>query len=158
MDAGIVALLVSVGGAVFIPAATAAGKLLSQAIQVQTLKIGNAHWDEINAATSIAVAASEQMAKAGQISLSARKDNAMKVARGILDAKKVKLDDTLLSPLIEAKVGDASGVATQTQSTTTSTVVPTAAGSKSTQTTASSTTTSPASTPVSPTIDENFRG
>lgn len=104
MSEGILALLIALGGAIFTPIAIAIGKFASQAIQLQTLKLGNTKWEEINLIAKIAVTSSEQLAASKQIEPNDKKEYAMKLAKEILKDKKIKVDDVLLSPLIEAQV------------------------------------------------------
>jgi hypothetical protein len=100
MDSGLLALLVTLGGAALTAPAYAIGKILSQQIQLQASKLGNSKWEAINDITKTAVLSAEQQISDNR----AKKAYAMQLARKLLDAKKIKLDDTLLSPLIEAQI------------------------------------------------------
>lgn len=104
MEAGVIALLVGLGSAALTPVAVATGKFVSQAISLQTLKLGNGNFEATKEAVSTAVYAAEQMAKSGQIPRDERKKRAMKIAEGLLKTKKVKYDEDTLSSVIEATI------------------------------------------------------
>ena len=105
MDAGILALILGFGGGVLTPVGIAIGKYVSQAITMQTLKLGNAKSDQTKKDVEIAVAAAGQMAKAGQITRDQRKDTAMGIARKLTMTHKTGADDEQLNVLVEATVG-----------------------------------------------------
>lgn len=105
MDAGIVALLLGVGTAVLTPVGVAVGKFFSQAIQLQTLKLGNQKTGEIETIVKLAVSSAQQMKNSGQIS--DKKTFALGLANKILEQKKIKgVDNEVLSAIIEASVWD----------------------------------------------------
>lgn len=105
MEAGVIALLVALGGAILTPVATSVGKFVSLGIQLQTIKLANSHKDLIVASVTTGVLAAEQLAKSNQIAPEQRKDKAEEIANGLLKMGKIKIDtNDLISPIIEAQV------------------------------------------------------
>lgn len=153
MDSGILALILALGGAALTPVAIAIGKFTSQAIQLQTLKLGNSNFEQIKLIVCAAVSNSQQMASSGQLSSNSgidKKANAMAVAKKMLEKRKIKVDEDILSQLIEAQVWDAvtvTPVVPDMPTTTTVTTMPT-----DTAPTTTTTTTTP-STPDAPPQD-----
>jgi hypothetical protein len=132
MDAGILALLLTVGGAVLTPIGIAIGKFVSQAIQLQTLKLGNSQWKEIDLITKVAVSSAEQMSNSGQIT--DRKEYATQLSKKMLVGKKIKVDEDILSSLIEAQVWDTmKSPAAQGETTIQSESIPQTTGEVSTK-------------------------
>jgi hypothetical protein len=154
MDGAILTLLIGIGGAIFTPVAVAAGKLLSQAVQIQTLKLGNSRWDEVIKIVDASVSSSQQLGKSGQMPLEDKKENATKTAKKLLAGRKIKVEDDILAALIEARVWDnINSPAAQVNSTpvtTTSTSVTSNSSGTSSTTTGTSVT---ADTPVVPPQD-----
>jgi hypothetical protein len=152
MDGGLLALLIGLGGAALTPVAIAIGKFVSQAVQLQTLKLGNSNFKEIQLIVTTAVSSSQQLALSGQLGGGTgfdKKANAIKVAKKLLEKRKIKVDDDILSELIEAQVWDAINAPVTTPvmpTTTTVTTTPTTTTTPATPTTPATTTTTPATT------------
>jgi hypothetical protein len=110
MSPELIALLVAVATALFVPAAGAVGKLLAGAVSQQSLKLASSKWEQIDIIINSSVMYSQQQYK---MSLTAdRKVTAMEFAkvqlkkRGLLNL----ISDDILDPLIEAKVCEIKGV------------------------------------------------
>jgi len=98
-------LLYQVGLALLVPLGiivTAWGKLIQQKIQLRALEIKGSRWDEIQIIMQTAVMSTEKQFKLG--SSSNKKNHALAVAKRLLQKSKIKLDDDVLSELIEAQV------------------------------------------------------
>jgi hypothetical protein len=152
MEAGVLALILALGGAALTPVAIAIGKFTSQAIQLQTLKLGNSNFEQIKLIVSTAVSSSQQLANSGQLNGNSgmdKKANATAVAKRLLEKRKIKVDDDILSQLIEAQVWDAinaSPAMSDMPTTTTVTTTPSTTTTLATPTTPETTTTTPTTT------------
>jgi len=100
-------LLYQVGLALLVPLGiivTAWGKLIQQKIQLRALQIKGDRWGETQTIVQTAIMSAEKQLKLG--SGSNKKDHAMKVAKKLLKNHKIKLEDDILSEMIEAQVWD----------------------------------------------------
>lgn len=110
MDPSVIALLVQIGTALFVPIAGALGlawsAVAAQKIKMNSMKIKNDAWETTKEIADTAILATEKQHKNGVVKKEDKKSYAMKVARRLLDSKKIKVDDDILSELIEAHIDE----------------------------------------------------
>jgi hypothetical protein len=110
MDPSVIALLVQIGTALFVPIAGALGlawsAVAAQKIKLNNLKIKGEKWETTKEIVDTAILATEKQAKSGVVKKEDKKAYAMQVANRLLDSKKIKVDDDILSELIEAHIDE----------------------------------------------------
>jgi len=104
MDVSMWTLIQQIGMVFLVPIAGALGVLIVQKIKLAGMQVKDGIWESIKLIVKTAVFASEQKFKAGMITN--RKENAMRMSKKFLADKKIKIDEDLLSELIEAEVGE----------------------------------------------------
>ena len=104
MDTSVIALLVQIGTALFIPIAGALGLVMVQKIKLNALNIKGKTWDTTKLIINTAIMATEKQSKTGVVKKEDRKAYAMGVAARMLTSKGIKLDEDILSEMIEAQV------------------------------------------------------
>ena len=85
-----------------VPIAGALGTWLVQKIKLQSLNIKGDKWEKIKLISKVSVQSSEQQFKANKIS--DKKAHAIATAKRLLNDNGIKIDDDLLSELIESEV------------------------------------------------------
>lgn len=95
-------LIVAIGMGSLVPIFTALGKLTVQKIQLQALNIKGDQWEKTKLIVNAAIMSSEQQYKAGMIK--DRKQHAIAVSQKMLSQRKLKIDDDILSEMIESQV------------------------------------------------------
>jgi hypothetical protein len=110
MDPTVLALLVQIGTALFVPIAGALGlawsAVAAQKIKMNAMKIKSDTWDTTKMIVNTAILSTEKQAKSGVVKKGDKKSYAMKVAKRILNSKKIKVDDDILSELIEGQIDE----------------------------------------------------
>lgn len=95
-------LIGQIGVVLLVPIAGALGAILVQKIKLQALNIKGDVWEKTKLITKISVQSAEQQGKVKEIP--DKKIYALGVAKKLLKAENIKLDDTLLSEIIESEV------------------------------------------------------
>ena len=105
MDERILNLLLNIGSASLIPIAGAIAAWVGQKLKMQALNIKGDIFEKTQMAVKTAIFSAEQQGKTRKLSTSAnKKDFAMKLAKKLLEAQKIKVNDGILSELVEAGV------------------------------------------------------
>jgi len=102
MDSNIWKLITDVGAVLLVPLASALGAILVQRIKLQSLKIKGDIWEKTKLITKISVQSAEQQGRGENIP--DKKVYALGIAKKLLKAENIKLDDALLSEIIESEV------------------------------------------------------
>ena len=95
-------LLEQLGAVVVFPILGVLATILIQRIKLQSMKIKGDKWEQIKLIVNIAIQSSEQQYKAGVVK--DRKEHAMEVSKRLLKERKLVIEDSLLSELIESQV------------------------------------------------------
>lgn len=104
MDPSVIALLVQLATALFIPIAGVLGTVAVQKIKLNALNIKGKTWENTKLIINTAVMATEKQAKSGVVKKSDKKEYAMGIAAKMLESKGIKIDKDILSEMIEAQV------------------------------------------------------
>jgi len=102
--ASLYALALQIGTLILVPVAGALGTVAVQKIKLNAQKIKGDIWQQALMVVNTAVLSTEQKGKAGVLASSDKKKHAMNIAKAMLKSKKIKVDEDVLSEMIEAQV------------------------------------------------------
>ena len=105
MNEGLLTLLLSIGTASLVPMATSIAAYFGQKLRVGALDIGGKKWEQAQLTINTAIKSAEQAGKVGTLATNIdKKKHAMALAKVLLAKQKIRMDDAVLSELIEANV------------------------------------------------------
>ena len=111
MNPEILNLLLNIGAASLVPMAGGIAAYFVQKLKMGALDINTKKWQQTQLTINAAILSAEQAGKVGALATSAdKKKHAMELAKTLLAKQKIKVDDAVLSELIEASVSGATSI------------------------------------------------
>jgi len=111
MDAEVLNLLLNIGAASLVPMAGGIAAFVVQKLKMGALDLNTKRWEQTQLTINAAISSAEQGGKVGKLATSAdKKKHAIELAKSLLAKQKIKIDDAVLSELVEANVWDVKNV------------------------------------------------
>ena len=111
MDAEVLNLLLNIGAASLVPMAGGIAAYFVQKLKMGALDIRSKRWEQTELTINAAIKSAEQQGKVGALTTNAdKKKHAMALAKMLLAKQRIKIDNDVLSELIEANIGEATSV------------------------------------------------
>jgi tRNA U34 5-carboxymethylaminomethyl modifying enzyme MnmG/GidA len=111
MDAEVLNLLLNIGAASLVPMAGGIAAFVVQKLKMGALDLNTKRWEQTQLTINAAIMSAEQGAKVGKLTTNAdKKKHAMELAKTLLAKQKIKIEESVLSELVEANISSATSV------------------------------------------------
>lgn len=105
MNEEVLNLLLNIGAASLVPMAGGIAAYVVQKLKMGALDLNTKRWEQTQLTINAAIKSAEQAGKVGTLATSGdKKKHAMELAKSLLAKQKIKVDEAVLSELIEANV------------------------------------------------------
>jgi len=104
MDQQLLDLLISIGSVSLVPLAGGLVTIIINKIKLQSIQVKGDVWEKAKMVVKVSVLATEQKYQSGQLGGGGRKKSALENSKRMLESKKIKIDDDILSEMIEAEI------------------------------------------------------